>query len=397
MGIRALYHLSEKSDLSFPILEEFTFEPTREYWFGQESFMLGNVFKLPRLSSLKFLLNSCFHFESFDSFPFPLSNLKHLHLYACHRDAMDLRELLRACPLLETCNLIAVPNFKVAGIENDLPTDEFPHLRHLTLKFGGIIGSPGFLNGVRLPALEKLDLHLPKYFAPEPDEDDNHPHILPYLTSLHDRAPFPLRELTLAYCVHDKAADIVTFLKRFNSTLQTLNLDDCKLDVPVFCGALRATTECKVPLPNLTKISITQTQEEEYYDLDDPEEAGFDHPRETDIIIADMVLSRWRPYADDEDVVDKDTEIGKEVASRSKKGGKKKVGRGKGKGKVKGTTETSIPTTKWPVAKLTRGFTFLTYHRDLEEEAMAKLNECKEEGMPLEVDWGKIPDYDSGH
>ncbi|KAF5360263.1 hypothetical protein D9758_009113 [Tetrapyrgos nigripes] len=78
----------------------------------------------------------------------------------------------------------------------------------------------------------------------------------------------------------------------------------------------------------------------------------------------------------------------KEVASTSnlKKGGKKKVG--KGKGKAKGATETSIPTTKWPVAKLMRGFTFLTYHRELVEEAMAKLNECKEEGTPLEVDAG---------
>ncbi|KAF5342985.1 hypothetical protein D9758_013680 [Tetrapyrgos nigripes] len=336
-------------DITFPNLEKFLVRVDGPRLPAEGHLpRLGRAFKhAPRLWNLKF-------FHEFDSlqrgiqsavdFPFPTSQITILVLHTLSHDPIILREVMCACPLLEICQFWNVPDFPTNALgHRDLPFCELPCLKRLTFQFSGVFGSPQILNDLCLPALEELAL-IERGVMVIP--------ISPYLTTLYQRSRSKLRFLSLRRCLFGSVEDFFDVLKLVPS-LRTLALTDCGLDIPTFCRGLRATPEAKVPVPNLTKLSIAEEQDiDAVMDTDeDP-----DPPLSTDIDIAEMVLSRWKPYPPEQDVTDAAADGG---------------------------------TVKWPITKLTRGFTLEAYCRALEPEAMSKLEECKQEGMALVVRRGK--------
>ncbi|THV00026.1 hypothetical protein K435DRAFT_470786 [Dendrothele bispora CBS 962.96] len=271
---------------------------------------------------------------------------------------VSLQGILRACTLIQTCDLLNIPD----GLGDvALPSSTLPDLRKLSLEFTGRIGSPRILNDLCLPKLESLALrHLT---VPNAAATNAVPYsFIPNLLALRDRSGFQLHTFVFqrpAIQCSEPREDIkglVAFLK-LNPNLEVLDLEDCSFDISLLCRELKIDVRSSLePLVrNLTRLRIAQSQ-----GVPDHQGnvSGHLNPGiETDNNIAEMVLSRWNlPRSSEQSV--------------------------------------SIYTSDMPVngalvKQLKGGFTFQAYSRDLALDTMSRLNVCEMEGMPLRVTVGK--------
>ncbi|KAK7460518.1 hypothetical protein VKT23_009238 [Stygiomarasmius scandens] len=194
---------------------------------------------------------------------------------------------------------------------------ELPSLRMLHIEFSGNLGSPQFLDALKLPALKKLSIKHPYNLEViraqfDPDGDDHSSYeMYPFdrlfarvkpcnpLLNLHTRSGFELTHLALDGIVSIGSSGLLKFLE-VTPMLETLELDDCYLNIASFCKALviRLPEKTAPLVPNMTDIRLTQdcqfedAMEELTFSAGEPWRIDFDKYTYT---ISSMVKSRWDP------------------------------------------------------------------------------------------------------
>ncbi|KAF5340420.1 hypothetical protein D9758_013543 [Tetrapyrgos nigripes] len=295
--------------------------------------------------------------RTFLDFPFPTARITRISMMCFSVGLPMLQDIIRACPLLEDCALFCITRLPTQP--RNLPLFELPHLHCIRLQFQGAHGVKHLFDGLRLPALKVLRLSIQMHLPPASSEE-----VLPHLSALHGRSAFKLQDLTLLGIGANETDNILDFLGRI-PTLESLSLEDAPLSIPRFFRALRddgnqeqvweasaveeriATTPAPIILPNLTKLSVVK------HFRADPASLEWDPISSSDIDIADAVASRC-PGAVVDDI------------------------------------ETHRITSR-PVTKRLRSFTFQAYERDLSEDAMSILMECRKKGLQLKI--SPIPNF----
>ncbi|THV00301.1 hypothetical protein K435DRAFT_837389 [Dendrothele bispora CBS 962.96] len=325
----------------------------------------GNAFRdATKLTRVEIFSNRSIESMPPSYFPVPLSNITVLCLRYLFGEPDCFRDFMLACPLLETCELLQVPDFRGDGldIQMSFTPARFPFLKNFTLEFEGWVGSPQILNNLCLPKLESFVLRrrtldsVPFQFA-----------FMPYLVKLQKRSGFQLRKFVFRLdsgpprsAPPDTVDGLVDFLK-LNPTLEDLDLEDCRFNIPLLCRKLTVDSHSSAlePLvPNLIRLRIAQTQRMGKKPVIRSDYR--DGSRGTDGDIADMVLSRWNPpQRPEQGDINNDTT-------------------------AKGTL----------VKRLKEGFTFEAYSRKLSPGVLSRLKDCEAEGMPLQVMTGKRHFYD---
>ncbi|THV00605.1 hypothetical protein K435DRAFT_963910 [Dendrothele bispora CBS 962.96] len=298
-------------------------------------------------------------------FPFSLSNITVLCLQYLILGAPGcFRRFMCACPLLETCQLLDIPDFLQDFIPiPSFPPARLPYLKNLTLRFKGYRSSPEILNNLCLPELGCLVLQQ-EYSELSRKENLDQVAFLPFFVSLQERSGFQLRRFVLQPISEsfmpappDTVDDLVDFLK-LNPTLELLDLEDCRFDIPLLCRKLKVDSPSSTlePLvPNLIRLRIAQRKREKYPNPNTTEFDYREYSPDTDSDIAEMVLSRWNPpQRPGQDGVNGDT-----------------------------ANQNTL------VQRLKDGFTFRAYSRELSPDVLSRLENCKAEGMPLCVTTGK--------
>ncbi|THU78931.1 hypothetical protein K435DRAFT_876087, partial [Dendrothele bispora CBS 962.96] len=197
------------------------------------------------------------------------------------------------------------------------------------------------------------------------------PHnLLPSLLALQKRSGFQLQtfvfQLPAAVQPHyfSQHRDNVTVngLVTFLKLNPNLDLEDCRLDIPLLCRELKIDphySSSEPLVPNLTRLHIAQVQSAPASGRQRDVWKRLNPGIETDNDIAEMVVSRWNP-------------------SRSSD-------------QSGGVHTSSGMTVNGILVKLKDGFTFQAYSRNLAPDTMLRLNVCETEGMPLCVKIGKRP------
>ncbi|KAF5340428.1 hypothetical protein D9758_013549 [Tetrapyrgos nigripes] len=165
-------------------------------------------------------------------------------------DLPVLRDIIRACPLLEDGTLFGIVSFSTDPVDNQTPL-ELPRLRHLAVQFLQVDCAAGFFNELRLTCLDWLDLHLPQTIQSVPPSSL----VVPHLVDLHRRSPFQLTKMISTHLDIGETEYIVRFLRRLPALLAlSLTNSHPHLDIPELFKALRAIREPNLPVivPDLT-------------------------------------------------------------------------------------------------------------------------------------------------
>ncbi|KAK7460519.1 hypothetical protein VKT23_009239 [Stygiomarasmius scandens] len=316
IGFSYLTPLLQAGPLSLPLLERVSLLP---------NYLLSHA-RLPALESAPrlryFDVTSVAGYNSNKqlNITLPCSRITHLALNGIPQGPSEIFPFIQGMTSLQSLTS------QLSDFPRDwesMQTFEFPSLRMLHIEFLGNLGSPQFLDALKLPALRELSIKHPydleairRQFVPDDDDFFDTETMYPFdtlfsrtdpsnpLLNLYTRSGFELTHLALDGIASIRTSGLLKFLK-LTPMLECLELDRCHLNIETLCEALEVKSTQSddggpaLLVPNMTKFRLVQDRQyekmlEELADAACCCHIGSDYSK-YEYTVSRMIKSRWNP------------------------------------------------------------------------------------------------------